>query len=222
MDSLSTELANNDPLTDPVRGMMTTARFALIFGEVKRTAVKHADGVTPESDAEHTVMLAWIAPTIAARFFPELNPHLVCSFAAVHDMPEVYAGDTPTLRITPEQRRAKAKREAEGVSMLHTALIDSMPWLIDMVLRYEAQRLPEARFVKALDKFMPKLVHLLDKGAGLREHQVTRTEFRVMAVEQRQSMASYVGDFPALLDLHAALCDQVLNTVEFHNLKGVS
>jgi putative hydrolases of HD superfamily len=209
-------IAPLDPASDPIEGMLTVARFALTFGEVKRTAVKHADGVTPESDAEHTVMLAWIAPAVAARFFPELNPHLVTSFAVVHDMVEVFAGDTPTIRITAAQRRAKAKREADGVDRLYTALSVTMPWLPEMVLRYEAQSHPAARFVKALDKLMPKLVHLVDQGAGLREHRVTRREFVDMASAQREIMAGYVSDFPALFELHLALCDRVLDGVEFH------
>jgi 5'-deoxynucleotidase YfbR-like HD superfamily hydrolase len=197
-------------------GILTVASLALRFGEVKRTAVLHVDQVTPESDAEHTVMLAWIAGAFADRLYPALNTDLVVSFAVVHDMPEVYAGDTPTLRITPEERRAKARREADAVERLGVTFDDSLPWLPRMVRRYEAREELEARFVWALDKFTPKLVHLIDQGAGLRAHRVTAAEFVTMANEQRETLAKYVEEFPLLLELHLVLCDRVLAGVAFH------
>ena len=123
--------ARGTDVGDTLTSMLQVARLALRFGEIKRTAVRHADQVTPESDAEHTVMLAWIAPSIAARLYPQLDPQLVASLAQVHDMPEVYAGDTPTLRITEGERIDKAAREAAAVSELFRMLNHGMPWLVE-------------------------------------------------------------------------------------------
>ena len=86
------------------------AALALAFGRIDRTACTHPDG-TPESDSDHTVMLGWLAPSLAALTEPGLDPHLVAAYALVHDAVEVHAGDTPTLVITSQGRAEKAARE---------------------------------------------------------------------------------------------------------------
>lgn len=196
-----------------IAAMRTVADLALRFGEINRTAVFHRDGVTPEDDAEHTVMLGWLAPALAERLCPDLDHERVAVYALVHDMPEVYAGDTPTLRISQAGRDAKAAREAEAVDKLRRHFDGPLPWLSLRLTAYENQADREARFVRAVDKFAPKLVHLIDEGAGLREHEVTRTEFYEMAHAQRAQ--PYLYEFPELLDLHRMLCDRVLSTVTF-------
>jgi putative hydrolase of HD superfamily len=191
------------------------ADLALRFGEIERTALFHRDQTTREDDAEHTVMLGWLAPALAHRLYRPgaMRVDLVATLALVHDMPEVFAGDTPTVRIDDEGRAAKAAREELAVGRLAELFDDCLPWISGMVRLYERQICVEARFVRAVDKLVPKLVHLIDGGAGLRDHHVTRAEFREMVHKQRAE--PYLAEFPELLDLHRALCDRVLNTV-FH------
>jgi 5'-deoxynucleotidase YfbR-like HD superfamily hydrolase len=185
------------------------ARLAMDFGRIDRTAVRHADRVTPESDSDHTVMLAWVAPAIAARCCPDLDVGLVCQFAVIHDAPEVLAGDTSTLRITPEERRAKEEREAVAAQSIASWFGGSLPWFPDMIFRYEQQADPEARFVKAIDKLVVKMVHLIDGCSGIRAEGVTAIEFGEMVEVQRASLASYASDFPGLLGLYNQLVAEV-------------
>jgi 5'-deoxynucleotidase YfbR-like HD superfamily hydrolase len=196
------------PLTD---AMVDLGRLALAFGRIDRTAVYHPDGVTPESDTDHTVMLGWLACALAARCFPHLDLGLVAQFALVHDAPEVYAGDTPTLRIDAAGRAAKAAREQAAVRRLHAEFAARLPWFPDVIAVYEAQVLPEARFVRGLDKVLPKIVHLLDGCTGLREVGMDRAELTAVFGRQRDDMARYVGEFTALMDLRAALVGRVLH-----------
>lgn len=189
--------------------MLTLAKLAMRFGRIDRTAVRHADGVTPESDSDHTVMLGWLAPALAARCTDNLDTGLVAQFALVHDAPEVLAGDTSTLRITPEERMVKAGREAAAAETLARMFGASLPWFPEMILRYEQQAESEARFVKAVDKLVVKFVHLIDRCTGIRDESVTAEEFATMAATQRETLAGYAGDFPGLLELHAVLCGEV-------------
>lgn len=186
------------------------ARLALVFGRIDRTAVYHPDGVTPESDTDHTVMLVWVACALAARCFPGLDVGLVAQFAAVHDAPEVYAGDTQTLRIDTAGRAAKADRERAAAARLRCEFAGALPWFPDTIDRYEAQQEPEARFVRGLDKVLPKAVHLLDGAAGLREFGMDRAELREVLDRQRDDMRRYVGEFGELMALRAELADRVL------------
>jgi 5'-deoxynucleotidase YfbR-like HD superfamily hydrolase len=177
------------------------AGYALAFGRIDRTACLHPDRITPESDSDHTVMLGWIAPAVADRYFPELDAGLVAEFSLVHDAVEVFAGDTPTLRIDEDGRAAKAARERVAADRWHSEFSESlprMPWMID---RYERQREPEARFVRALDKVMPKLVHVQNGCADLAQYGMTADELQVTLDKQRADIAAYAGEFGALMDL---------------------
>lgn len=95
--------------------MLRLADLVLAFGRVNR-ATRHPDGVRPESDAEHTLMLAFAALTLADHH-PEwgLDAGRLAILALVHDLPEVYVGDTNTARgLSADEAAAKARRERVG------------------------------------------------------------------------------------------------------------
>jgi 5'-deoxynucleotidase YfbR-like HD superfamily hydrolase len=196
--------------TDLADALVDLGRLALAFGRIDRTAVYHPDRVTPESDTDHTVMLGWLACALASRCFPQLDVGLVAQFALVHDAPEVYAGDTPTLRITPAGRAAKAAREQAALTRLRGEFAARLPWFPGAIAAYERQILPEARFVRGLDKILPKIVHLLDGCTGLHEQRMDQAELTEVFNRQREDMTRYVGEFTTLMDLHAELVARVL------------
>jgi putative hydrolase of HD superfamily len=199
--------AEVDEATD---ALVHLARLAMVFGKIDRTACYHPDRVTKESDTDHTVMLGWLACAIAARWFPELDLGLVAQFALVHDAVEVYAGDTQTLRIDAAGRAAKAARERAAFVALAAEFGGWLPWFPTAIAAYEAQELPEARYIKGLDKSLPKIVHLLDQMAGLREFGITRDELERTLAEQTASVASYAGEFGMLMEIRAELTRRLL------------
>lgn len=199
-------------LSPKAQAVISLGQLSLEFGMIDRTSVYHSDG-TPESDTDHTVMLGWIGCALAARYFPNLDVGLVAQFALIHDAPEVYAGDTPTLRITDEGRIAKAEREAVAIERLNEEYSSFLPWVSEVLVTYEAQILPEARFVRGLDKILPKIVHLLDNCRGLHEQGVSSEELRGLFDRQIKSIGEYIGDFPELMSLYNELANAV---VELH------
>lgn len=188
-----------------VGAVIELGRLALAFGRINRTACYHPAGDMRESDTDHTVMLGWLAAALADRWFPWLDGGLVAQFALVHDMVEVYAGDTPTLRIDAAGRAAKAERERTAARRLTAEFGKTLPWVPATVLLYEEQVEPEARFVRALDKCLPKVVHLLDGARGLREEGMTSTELAAVFERQRAGMTSYAGEFTELMELREEL-----------------
>jgi hypothetical protein len=128
----------------------------------------------------------------------------------VHDADEAYAGDTPTLRITAEGRRAKVAREHAAAARIQAEFARRLPWFPETIRLYEELDLPEARFVRGLDKLLPKIVHLLDGGVGLARHGMFRPELDAVYEQQAIDMAAYVGDFPELMRLREELVDRVL------------
>lgn len=189
------------------------AGLALAFGRIDRACATHPDG-TPESDSDHTVMLAWLAPALVAVTAPWLDAGLVAQFAIVHDAVEVFAGDTPTLRIDAAGRRAKAAREEQARLRWHAELDGTLGWLPAMISRYEAQREPEARFTRAVDKCLPLFVHLACGCADLRAYGVTAAELKGIIAQERDMIAAYAGDFPWLLELRDELAARAVAVLE--------
>lgn len=198
-------------MSDLADAVIDLGRLALVFGAIDRTACWHPDGSQRESDTDHTVMLGWVAPALAWSLYPaRLDIGLVAQFSLVHDMPEVYAGDTPTLRINAAGREAKEEREREALERIGREFDGRLPWVPIMAAAYESQRSAEARFVRAVDKCLPKIVHLLDGAKGLVEERTTVAELRDVFERQAADMAGYAGDFPELLELRAELVERTI------------
>lgn len=196
-----------------VDAMVAAGGLALAFGRVDRMTF-HPDGLTPESDSDHTVMLGVVACALAARHFPLLDLGLVSQYALVHDLVETYAGDTPTLRIpTVDAKAEKKAREHAAYQRIVSEFWASMPWLPITIGAYEGLALPEARFVKALDKLMPKITHMLNGAIVIRDQGMSRAELAARLDAQVIEMKEYAAEFPALFELYDELVRRLLALV---------
>lgn len=184
--------------------------LALALGRVERIT-RHEDGLTPESDTDHTVMLGLLACGFAAEHLPQLDLGLVAQLALVHDVVEAYAGDTPTLRIDPDQQAAKQAREAAALDRIRGEFATAYPWLVDSIACYEARQVPEARYVKALDKLVPKITHVLNGGATMRQQGLARDEVAARYERQLHELRGYAADFPPLFELREELIARLLD-----------
>lgn len=191
--------------------LVDLARLSLLFGRTPRVTF-HPDGKTLESDTDHTVMLGLAACAIASKYHPELDLGLVAQFAFVHDLVEAYAGDTSTLRaLSDEQKAQKKDREHAAYLRILSEFNGEMSWLPQTIALYEEQQMPEARFVRAVDKLMPKLTHLLNDCATLCQQGLTLAELRARYDLQETEVHAYAADFPILLDLRRTLVGQMLD-----------
>lgn len=206
----STSIQADDTIDRPVaEAVVELGRLALLFGRTNR-ATYYEDGVTLESDTDHTTMLALIACAYASRFIPRLNIGKIAQYSLVHDLVEAYAGDTPTLRISDDGRKAKDAREAEALRKLESQFGKSLPWIPETIEEYESLNTPEARYVKAIDKVMPKITHALNKCQLIKETGFTLEELKDNHAQQRASMsASYAQDQPEAIELHRLLAELV-------------
>ncbi len=163
-----------------------------------------------ETDSDHTVALGLIACSLANKHYPQLDLGLLAQLSLVHDLPEVYAGDTPTLVISNSEREAKHAREGAAKDRLWAELGTSMPWLPIMIDVYEWRGSAEARFVYCLDKLLPKITHLLNKGAVLIDEGMSREDMVLTYKAQAESLAVYFDEFPVLGSLYRGLYGAVL------------
>lgn len=177
-------------------------RLILQFGRTNR-ATCHEDGETPESDTDHTVMLGIIACAFAARFAPQLHLGKVAQFALIHDLVEVYAGDTATLKhMSNEDQREKTNKEHVALQLIQKEFGDTFPWIHETIEEYERLDTPEARFVKTMDKSMPGITHSLNEGAAARKFGHSAQALKAIRDTQREKMkATYASDQKEALGL---------------------
>ena len=198
-------LVSNDPT---VSALLDVAELTLKFSRVPR-ATRHEDGIRVETDSDHTVMLTVLACAYAARYAPHLDVGKIAQFAAVHDLVEAHAGDVLSLGMSADTRRLKELAEHEALVRIDRELAD-LPWIAHTIYEYEALASEEARYVKIMDKVLPKLTHLLNGGAALREHGFSFEKAHADHLRQRAQMASEYPQAAALavFDVVIAACAQ--------------
>jgi putative hydrolase of HD superfamily len=201
---------------DPVAvtdAVVDLGRLVLDFGQVERIT-RHPDGAARETDTTHTVMLGLIGCALAREFFPALDLGLIAQFALVHDLVEVHAGDTPTLRMPSAEAKAeKQYREHAAYERISADFLSTLPWVPLTIRDYEGRREPEARFVKALDKLLPKITHILNGAITIREEGMDATALTARYAAQLKELEGYAADFPELFDLRAALVARVADVL---------
>lgn len=191
------------------QAVIELGQLALLFGRTKRVTY-HEDGLTLESDTDHTTMLALVACAFAARFIPRLNIGKIAQYSIVHDLVEAYAGDTSTLKISDAERKIKDAKEAEALKKIEAQFAKSLPWIPRTIEEYESLKTPEARYVKAIDKIMPKITHVLNSSQLIKENGISLDELKTNHSEQRKSLSSsYAHDQPEVIELHKLMAEIV-------------
>lgn len=165
------------------------AQLALRFARVERVT-RHEDGVRPETDTDHSIMLALVACDLA----PEgLSRPRVAEFSVVHDLVEAYSGDVQTLTIDAAGRIAKEDRERAAFARIRAEFGEGS-WIVDTLTAYEAQIEPEARYVRLMDKVLPKLTHLFNECVAARELTTFAGFVASHEAQHRKLSAEYGGD----------------------------
>lgn len=171
--------------------------YCLRFARVERQT-RHECGVRPETDSDHTVMLAVLCCAFAARLEPGLDIGKVAQLSIVHDLVEADAGDVDTMM--PHDPAAKERREKAALDGLASDFAE-LPWVAATIAEYEAQASPEARFVKVMDKAAASLTGLLNRGAALRARGITPARLDERHAEQELRYAIEAPEQGAARDL---------------------
>lgn len=165
-----------------------------------------------ENDAEHSWGLALLATAIATEVDTSLDVGLVCQFAVVHDLVEVYAGDTPNF-ASDEMKAGKDEREAQALDQLK-AEFKNVPWIVRLVTKYEAQDTPEAHFVRSLDKTLSLMQEHASEGKIFRDFKISRHEFKNVLETHRKKAMIHDAAFAYYQEAEKLLLD---NPQYFHD-----
>jgi putative hydrolase of HD superfamily len=130
-----------------------------------------------ENDAEHSWHLALMVLVLAEYANEPIDVAKTLKLVLVHDLVEIYAGDT--CLFDDVAKKDQAERESAAARRLFTLLPEDQESAFHALWdEFEARRTPEARFAKAMDRLQPLLLNFGNKGGTWRTPGVTHALVR--------------------------------------------
>jgi len=120
-----------------------------------------------ENDVEHSYIFAMYAWYICELYKINLDVNKILKYCLVHDLVEVYAGDTG-FWASDEEKENKKVREHNSFLKIKEIFSD-FPELFELIENYENKNDGEARFVYALDKTIDVMEIYIEKGKCWKE-----------------------------------------------------
>lgn len=140
---------------------------------VRRTLL--IDGSRRENDAEHSWHLALMAIILEEYAAEPVDLGRVLAMVTVHDLIEIYAGDTFAFDIDANQD--KAEREAAAADRLFGLLAGEQGReLRQLWEEFDAMDTADSRFAASLDRIQPFMHNVLTEGHTWRLGSVTKEQ----------------------------------------------
>ncbi len=159
-----------------------------------------------ETDAEHSWSLAVLALALAPSIDSKLDANKACMFAVIHDLVEIYAGDT-SVWAADEHHASKHVREIEALKQIQKKF-NKFPAIGRLIEEYENKDSNEALFVYSLDKFLALLMLYEDKGYYYLRDKITKQRFdrqfepHRKKAQSHKEVAKYYEQLRAEFDAH--------------------
>ena len=138
-----------------------TAEIDKMTGVLRRTML--VDGSRRENDAEHSWHIAVMALYFKEYCVAPVNVERAVKMCLVHDLIEIYAGDT--FAYDPVGNKDKAQREAAAADKLFAQLPDEQgSELRALWEEFDAMQTNDAKYAACMDRLQPFLHNTLTKG----------------------------------------------------------
>lgn len=189
-----------DPTLNDLERLMTELAFP--FYRLERDAVPPIEPRRYETDVEHSWSVAFLACSLAPEIDKSLDVGKIAQFAIVHDLVEVFAGDTSPWH-NGQTRNSKEEREEKALKHLEKQYV-RFPWIAQTIKEYETHTSNEAKFVWALDKVIVLILRHLDKGRYYVENGITKELFDTRLTAHREKAHAHpkIGEYyDELLDI---------------------
>ena len=130
-----------------------------------------ADGTRKENDAEHAWHMAVMTLLLSEYANEEIDRLRTVSMIIVHDLVEVYAGDT--FAYDEDAKKSQKERELAAADKLFSKLPDDQAeYMRGLWEEFEAEITPEAKFARTMDNIQPMMLNNATDGISWREHDV--------------------------------------------------
>lgn len=197
---------NEEPccMTDPVKEqrLHQQINFLVAIDGLKNVMRRSllADGSRRENTAEHSWHVAMAASLLIEHANEPVDAARTIQMMLVHDLVELYAGDTYIYDQTGGV--GQLEREQEAADRLFGLLpADQSMLLRELWDEFESLATPESRYCKAIDRFMPLLLNWHSFGQSWRENNVN--DVMVEGIIERikpgsEAIWSYAGELKDL------------------------
>ena len=146
------------------------------------------DGSRRENDAEHSWHISVMALLFREFAVEEVEPLHAVEMLLVHDLVEIYAGDTFAYDV--DGYKTKAEREKRAADKLFSMLPEEQKEYIRKLWEeFDSRSSPDARYADCLDKLQPFWHNMLTEG-----HTWKATDIRTVRAQVEQRM-SVLKDF---------------------------
>jgi len=148
------------------------------FQKVERT-IFVAGTNRNENDVEHSYQLALVAWYIISTYKLSLNIDLAIKYGLLHDLVEVYAGDTYIFDKDQSVIDSKVEREYKALERLKDEFPEFSE-MTDLIVQYEKREDEESKFIYALDKVVAPINIYLDGGKPVSYTHLTLPTKRIV------------------------------------------
>lgn len=119
-------------------------------------------GKREENDAEHSWHMALVALTIKEYFKGEIDLEKSLKMILIHDLVEIYAGDTPAFgEVRPDKEDEEVKAAKKIFSLLPE---DQKECFLNLWLEFEECESNEAKFANVCDRYQGFMQNLTSDG----------------------------------------------------------
>lgn len=134
-----------------------------------------SDSSRHENDAEHSWHISIMA-VVLYDYAPENVDLLKCiKMLLIHDIIEIYAGDTYVYDYT--KMKDKKEREMEAAKKIYNILDDKMAKeLYDLWIEFEECKTNESIYANTLDRIEPIILNYLTKGEMWKKNKITKEQ----------------------------------------------
>jgi putative hydrolase of HD superfamily len=182
--------------TMTAKELMQYIEFLNKFSAINRT-VKTKGKRGFETDAEHSYQLALVAWYVSEKTNLKLNRQRLLEYSLVHDLVEVYAGDTDPYSHSTDFINSKAKREHLALKQIKHEFPDFQS-LTTIIEKYEKLEDQESKLVYLLDKILPVLNTYISDHSYYKDNNVSFETWKKWL--DAKIVKSKLSD-PAALDL---------------------
>ena len=157
-----------------------TAEIDKMTGILRRTLL--VDKSRRENDAEHSWHIAVMAMLFEEYAVEKVDTARAVKMCVVHDLVEIYAGDTFAYDVKGNED--KAERESLAADKLFGQLPEEQGQMIrELWEEFDAMETPDAKYAACLDRIQPFLHNTLTDGHTWSDGKTSRA-----AVEKRMAI----------------------------------
>jgi putative hydrolase of HD superfamily len=168
-------LIETNPFPPGIEGRLLEQFTFLVEIDRLKTVLRQSPLVAAdrrENDAEHSWHLAMMVVVLAEHADEPIDAGHTVKLVLLHDLVEIYAGDTPLYDVAAGVDQAE--REERAADRLFALLPpDQGVRMRELWDEFEARSTPEARFAKAMDRLQPLLLNWMARGGTWRSPRGT-------------------------------------------------